>query len=222
MAIRHLWTTVRMHRETSSAPATQVQTMTPPSSVASVCAARVRQEEVVRTVLSMISDHLSNVHARTRRTMVVVGTTRLADHRCRWVITHLVLLRRRHRGAGQAVGSMSHVGGHRRLVVLLLGLREITQERGRDLEMAVHLMGLRTIGIRGCRGRPLRGCTAGLPTDRILGMIGDICRLRDLVEEYMCDDLCRECVPWFLDPFFVFFLSFLFCELSLQFDYAWP
>lgn len=179
--------------------------MIPPSSVASVRAARVRQEEAARTVLSMISDHLSNVHARTRRTAVVVGTTRLADRRCRWVITHLVLLRRRHRGAGQAVGSMTRVGGRRRLVVLLLELRGITRERGRDLGMVVRLMGLRTIGIRGRRGRPLRGCMDDLRTDRILGMIEDIYRLlRDLVEEYMYEDLCCEFVSWFLDPFFLF------------------
>lgn len=157
----------------------------------SVHAARVRQEEAARTVLSTISDHLSNVHARTRRT-AVVGTTRLADRPCRWVITHLVLLRHRHRGAGLAVGSMSRVGGRRHLVVLLLGLRGIIrQERGRDLVM-VRLMGPRTTGIRGRRDRPLRGCMDGLRIDRILGMIEGICRLRDLVEEYIYEDLCCE------------------------------
>lgn len=202
--------------------------MTPPSSVESVRAARVRQEEAARTVLSMISDHLSSVHARTRRTavVVVVGTTRPADRRCRWVIIHLVLLRRRHRGAGQAVGSMSRVGGHRRLVVLLLELRGITRERGRDLGMVVRLMGLRTIGIRGRRGRLLRGCMDGLRTDRILGMIEDICRLlRDLVEEITRNTCMKIYVAnlflGFLILLFFFSLSFL-CELSLLFDYAWP
>lgn len=175
---------------------------------------------MARIVLLTISDHLSNVHARTCHTTVVVDTTRLADRRCRWVITHLVLLRRRHRGAGQAVGSMSHAGGRRRLVVLLLGLREIIrQERGRDLGMVVRLMGLRTIGIRGRRGRPLRGCMDGFRIDRIPGMIGGTYRLlQDLVEEYMYEDLCCECISWFLDLFlFFFFLCAFFSIFSVNY-----
>lgn len=42
-------------------------------------------------------------------------------------------------------------------------------------------------------------------------MIGGICRLLlDLVEEYMYEDLCCQCVSWFLD---LFFLSFHFFSI---------